>query len=84
MDETTKNTTCWNEHKKAKKACLDKGCRQWINCQQKLNCTILASLEGPRTLQEIGDLHGLTRMRICQIEKSAIKKIKDKLLQSIK
>ena len=84
MNETIKNTTCWSEHKKADKPCLDNKCRQWIDCKQKLNCTILASLEGPRTLQEIGDLHGLTRMRICQIEKSAIKKIKDKLIQSIK
>ena len=84
MDKTIKNTTCWREHKKASKPCLNSGCRQWIDCKQKFNCTILASLEGPRTLQEIGDLHGLTRMRICQIEKSAIKKIKDKLIQSIK
>jgi DNA-directed RNA polymerase sigma subunit (sigma70/sigma32) len=29
------------------------------------------------TLQNIGDLFKLTRMRICQIEKNAIQKIKD-------
>ena len=29
------------------------------------------------SLQEIGDHLGLTRMRICQIEKSILKKIKD-------
>ncbi len=84
MDETAKNTTCWKEHLNAERACKNKKCRQWIKCKQKFNCTILASLDGPRTLQEIGDLHGLTRMRICQIEKSAIKKIKDRLIESTK
>jgi len=29
------------------------------------------------SLQEIGDHLGLTRMRICQIEKSILKKLKD-------
>tara|TARA_Y100001970_G_C14050872_1_gene758859 strand:+ start:233 stop:367 length:135 start_codon:yes stop_codon:yes gene_type:complete len=41
---------------------------------------LLAAKEGPRTLQQIGDLHGLTRMRICQIEKIAIEKIKKYIL----
>lgn len=31
------------------------------------------------TLQQIGDIHGLTRMRVCQIEKRAIEKVKQEL-----
>jgi DNA-directed RNA polymerase sigma subunit (sigma70/sigma32) len=31
------------------------------------------------TLQDIGDIFKVTRMRICQIEKNAIKKLKDKI-----
>jgi DNA-directed RNA polymerase sigma subunit (sigma70/sigma32) len=31
------------------------------------------------TLQDIGDIFKVTRMRICQIEKNAIKKLKDRL-----
>ena len=48
-----------------------------MDCNEKFNCSLIAAEEGPMTLQAIGDLHGLTRMRICQIEKSAIEKIKN-------
>ena len=71
-----KNTTCFKEHKDCKVNCLNKSCRHWIKCKKYLNCSIIAAEDGPMTLQTIGDLYGLTRMRICQIEKMAIKKIK--------
>ena len=32
------------------------------------------------TLEEIGNIFKVTRMRICQIEKRAIEKIKEKLI----
>ena len=35
------------------------------------NCVILAAEDGPMTLQEVGDIFNVTRMRICQIEKLA-------------
>ena len=31
------------------------------------------------TLQDIGNIFKVTRMRICQIEKNAIKKLKDRI-----
>ena len=37
---------------------------------------IIAAAEGPHTLQKIGQIYGLTRMRICQIEKSIFEKIR--------
>ena len=83
MDKILKNTTCFNEYKKADVACEKSSCRHWLKCSQYNNCVILASEEGPKTLQEIGDLNGLTRMRICQIEKSALKKIKEALFKSL-
>ena len=79
MNKILKNTTCFNEHDKANKDCEKKVCRHWLDCSKYNNCTILASQDGPKTLQEIGDLNGLTRMRICQIEKVALKKIKELL-----
>lgn len=77
MDKVINDTTCFEQHLKNNKSCQKKSCRQWVSCKQFNNCTIIASREGPRTLQQIGDICGLTRMRICQIEKSALKKIRE-------
>ena len=50
-----------------------------IACNQ--NCAIIgASLDKKFTLEEIGKMFDVTRMRICQVEKIAIEKIKDKVL----
>jgi DNA-directed RNA polymerase sigma subunit (sigma70/sigma32) len=38
------------------------------------NCVLIASDE-KHTLQEVGNIYGVTRMRICQIEKRALKKL---------
>ena len=77
MDKVLSNKTCFKEHLDKNKPCRNESCRQWMACKKFNNCTIIASREGPRTLQQIGDLCGLTRMRICQIEKSALKKIRE-------
>ena len=77
MDKVLSNTTCFNKHVSHSTSCGNTGCRHWIKCAGANNCTIIASRRGPKTLQEIGDLCGLTRMRICQIEKSALRKIRD-------
>jgi len=77
MDKVINGTTCFKEHLKREKSCAKTACRHWISCAKYNNCTIIASKSGPKTLQEIGDLCGLTRMRICQIEKAALKKVRD-------
>ena len=82
MSEKKNGTTCWNEHQRLKLACRNTDCRQWMDCNGKLNCAIVASQEGPKTLQEIGNLHNLTRMRICQIEKEALRKIRELIFNS--
>lgn len=72
------DTTCFAEHEKRNKPCKKQDCRHWMNSSQYVNCVIVASNDGPKTLQDIGDMFQLTRMRICQIERSArdtIKKI---------
>ncbi len=72
------NTTCFKEHQRHKTPCAKTTCRHWISCDKFQNCTILAANKGPLTLQEIGDIFGVTRMRICQIEKTVIKKLSNK------
>jgi DNA-directed RNA polymerase sigma subunit (sigma70/sigma32) len=48
-----------------------------------MNCSIIAAENGKMTLREIGEILGLTRMRICQIEKRALLKIKDSLMEHV-
>jgi len=76
--EIIKQTTCFKEHEKAKIKCDKSSCRLWIDYPQALNCTIIAAKDGPRTLQLVGDIFDITRMRICQIEKNALKKLNKK------
>jgi len=47
-----------------------------LRAKGSLNCSIIAAQSGPKTLQEIGDYYGISRMRVCQIEKSILKKLK--------
>ena len=71
------NTTCFSEHHKRKLTCQKRSCKYWLSCSDSLNCTIIAAnSKESKTLQEIGNMFGLTRMRICQIEKVALSKVK--------
>ena len=68
-------TTCFKEHKNFKVDCKRKECPQFQKgC--KHNCVLISASENELTLQQIGDIFGVTRMRICQIEKIIIKKMK--------
>ena len=66
---------CFKIHKLENKSCKNSKCRFWINCKEHNNCTIIAAKEGPMTLQEIGEIFGVTRMRICQLEKKIVLKL---------
>lgn len=68
--------TCFSLQAKYNTDCQRKTCRQWLSNPSSHNCVLIAAQDGPRTLQEIGQMYGLTRMRICQIEKGAYVKIK--------
>tara|TARA_X000001388_G_C2228733_1_gene122248 strand:+ start:1931 stop:2155 length:225 start_codon:yes stop_codon:yes gene_type:complete len=66
---------CFELNKSKDSSCKRSECKYWIECKEENNCTIIAASSGPRTLQEIGDIFGVTRMRICQIEKKILGKI---------
>ena len=74
---------CFNYHKKNKKKCNKKSCRYWVHYNDCQNCSIICSSKRKFTLEEIGNMFNVTRMRICQIEKNAIKKIKDKIYSTL-
>ena len=78
-DTVIKSTTCFSEHKNRNLSCKKEECRYWINCKNHLNCALMGAKKGPLTLQEIGDIFSVTRMRICQIEKTILHKVYDSL-----
>ena len=76
---------CFEYNNECKTNCEKRTCRYWMDHQKYQNCCLIASKDESRnastekfTLQDIGDIFKVTRMRICQIEKIAIKKLKDK------
>jgi hypothetical protein len=75
-------TTCFAEHAKRKLPCLRTSCRNWINDTGCSNCSLVSAQEGPKTLEEIGNVFGLTRMRICQIEKVISRKFAEIIQQN--
>ena len=72
-----KNKICFEECERHVFNCKKASCKYWIASKENQNCTIIASKKGPHTLQEIGDIFNVTRMRICQIEKSIFQKLKN-------
>jgi DNA-directed RNA polymerase sigma subunit (sigma70/sigma32) len=77
MDKSRRRVhlTCFEAHQELKKSCENSKCRMWMKMESNNNCTILSAKSGPKTLQEIGDIFGVTRMRICQIEKTILRKL---------
>ena len=67
---------CFEFYEDCELSCEKNSCRYRINHINSQNCALIAASSGPKTLQEIGDIFGVTRMRICQIEKRAIKRLK--------
>lgn len=75
-NEIKKNETCFNMHERYGVSCLKESCRSWFDSQTNLNCINLAAKKGPEKQEQIGQYFGLTRMRVCQIEKSVLYKIR--------
>ena len=75
---------CFEHNRRFKNNCQKKSCRYWINCKKENNCALIASEKDEKfTLEDVGYLFDVTRMRICQIEKVAIQKLREKVLAII-
>jgi len=70
-------TTCFSAQAKYKVDCQRTICKHWIDHSKTHNCVLIAVQEdGPHTLQKVGQIYDLSRMRICQIEKEIFEKIR--------
>ena len=67
---------CYDKIRDENHPCNKSDCRKYIRNESSNNCAVLAAEDGPKTLQEIGDVFGVSRMRICQIEKSILAKLR--------
>jgi len=75
---------CFEYHGAKGVNCLKTNCRYWIESKNHSNCCIVGSTKKESvTLEDIGKIFSVTRMRICQIEKIAISKIRDKILSIV-
>lgn len=79
MNKTIRNKTCFDFHKEKSESCKKKSCRYWHDIDSSQNCIINKSNNKKHTLQEIGDILDITRMRVCQIEKQILFKLKKSL-----
>ena len=77
MKDIVKGISCFSAHRECNIACDNKVCRLWIERPEALNCTIIEAANGPKTLQEVGEIFNITRMRVCQIEKKILSKLRD-------
>jgi DNA-directed RNA polymerase sigma subunit (sigma70/sigma32) len=69
---------CLKDLKQNKKCCQKKDCRQWIDFEDDLNCTLEAIAKNEHasmTLREVGNRLGVSFVRIKQIEDAALKKL---------
>jgi DNA-directed RNA polymerase specialized sigma subunit len=70
------NNTCYVVHQRYNLPCNKKSCKNWVNSEENNNCIFIAADKNNYTLSEVGKIYGLTRMRICQIEKSICRKLR--------
>jgi hypothetical protein len=77
LSDAVVGTTCFAEHEKRQVACQKQGCRQWMNSKCHLNCAVIAASMNDEgmTLQQIGDIFNITRMRVCQLEKTSLQRM---------
>ena len=58
------------------KPCQECKCRQWLDYEEDLNCTLIAvDKHGPLNLRQIGERLGISFVRVKQIQDAALAKL---------
>lgn len=85
MDAPPVERKCVSTCKELGVSCPNTSCRSWLDYEEDLNCTHVAvdKHEEGLTLREIGDRLGISFVRVCQIEKSALEKLKKKMKKPV-
>ena len=74
---------CAKTCKSSSTACQEETCRHWIAFESEMNCSLISIEEnGPMTLMQIGERLDLSFVRIAQIEKAAISKMKKRIAKN--
>ncbi len=61
------------------KPCEECKCRQWLDYEEDLNCTLIAvDKHGPMTLREVGHRLGISFVRVKQLQDVALAKLSAK------
>ena len=68
----------------SRERCIERECRLWIDYEEDLNCTLVATNKhGPMTLEQIAIRHNLSTVRIKQILDATLGKLKKRLVKTI-
>ena len=78
MDSLINKYRCKKKGHLISEICQETTCEWRLKNERFLNCTWVACNYGPFTLEEVGEMMGVTRERIRQIEAKALKKLQHK------
>jgi len=83
--EMQKEEECITKCKEHGVSCPNTECEMWMNHEEDLNCCMVAVDNNPSglTLQAVGDRLGITCVRVHQIEKMAVTKMKKRLRNAV-
>ena len=71
-----KKRKCFDIHEECDVPCEEKDCRQWIEYEKDLNCTIVcANRNGPLTLHEAAERLGVSFVRVKQNQDAALRRL---------
>ena len=81
LDAPSAEPACVESCKRHGVSCPNSECKHWMHYEEDLNCALVAVDKHERglTLREIGERLGISFVRVCQIEKGAVKKLKKRL-----